>query len=167
MCQKAACRACVRHETPRLICAACVERKAVIGYEFRSRGTIRGWPLLHVCVGMDAVTLRPRIAKGIIAIGNIAVGGIAVGGVAVGLCALGGLGLGLLLAVGGAAVGLGLSIGGLAVGSVAIGGLAIGLAYAMGGGAFAPSVIDGLRCDETARSYFERLIGGGLPPSCR
>jgi hypothetical protein len=30
-------------------------------------------------MGVDAVTMRPRIARGIIAIGNIAVGGLAIG----------------------------------------------------------------------------------------
>ena len=82
------------------------------GFEYKSPTTIGGWPLVHVCSGFDPVTMRPRIAMGVVAIGNIAVGGLAIGGVACGVFAVGGVSLGLLLAVGGVALGLGLSIGG-------------------------------------------------------
>jgi hypothetical protein len=168
VCQKAVCRECVGRETPRIVCAACIERGAVIGFEYRSAATIGGWPLVHVCTGIDMVTMRPRVAKGVIAIGNMALGGIAIGGVAGGLITLGGLSLGLGVALGGAALGLGLSIGGLAVGSVAIGGAAIGFMYAVGGAAFAPAVVDGRLCDEAAREYFRQWAGGRwLPPHCR
>ena len=155
-------------ETPRLVCTACTERGGVIGYEYRSSATIGGWPLVHICMGIDAVTMRPRVAKGLIAIGNIAVGGLAIGGLSFGLLTIGGLSLGLVFALGGGAIGLGLSIGGLAIGSVAIGGAAIGFVYAMGGGASGPAVIDGLRCDEAAREFIERWLSAlPLPPSCR
>ena len=49
------------------------------------------------------------------------------------------------MAVGGAAMGLGLSIGGFAVGSIAIGGAAIGFVYAIGGVAIAPAAFDAAR----------------------
>jgi hypothetical protein len=76
------------------------------------------------------------------------------------------LSLGLLVALGGA-LGLGISLGGLAVGSVAVGGAAIGLTYAVGGGAFAPAIIDGVRCDPDAAEFVRRWLGSGiLPPSC-
>jgi hypothetical protein len=168
VCQKGVCRQCVAREAPRLICRTCADARAVYGFEYRSRTTVGGWPLVHVCTGVDPATLRPRIAKGVIAIGNVAVGGLALGGVACGLVALGGLAVGLGLAVGGAALGLGLSLGGLAVGSVAIGGAAIGFSYAIGGGAFGPAVIDGRRCDEAASEFVRRWLGtGALPPTCR
>jgi hypothetical protein len=139
----------------------------VVGYEYRSSASIGGWPLVHVCAGVDPLTMRPRIAKGIVAIGNISVGAVAVGGLALGLVAIGGGSLGLLFALGGAAIGLGLSIGGVAVGSVAIGGAAIGFIYAVGGGAFGPAIVDGTRCDEAAREFILRWIGRGvLPPHC-
>ena len=80
--------------------------------------TIGGWPLIHACAGIDPVTLRPRIARGVVAIGNIAVGIVAIGGVACGLFTLGGASIGCLLAIGGAALGLGVSVGGFAVGIV-------------------------------------------------
>jgi hypothetical protein len=168
VCQRGACRSCVGLEAPRLVCGVCVSRGTTLGYEYRSAAEIGGWPLVHICGGVDLVTNRPKVAKGVIAIGNIAVGGIAIGGVAVGLMTLGGLSLGLLAAVGGAALGIGLSVGGLAVGSVALGGAAFGVLYAIGGGAFGPAVIDGMRCDEAARQFVESWFGSGaLPPSCQ
>jgi hypothetical protein len=84
------------------------------GYEYKSSLTIAGWPLLHISGGMDPVTLRPRIARGIIAIGNVAVGILAIGGVACGLISIGGCSLGALAAVGGVAVGLLRAVGDVA-----------------------------------------------------
>jgi hypothetical protein len=103
------------------------------GYEYKSSLTIGGWPLVHICGGVDPRTLRLRVAKGVIAIGDIAVGVIAIGGVACGLFTIGGASLGALLAIGGAALGLGVSVGGFALGTIAIGGAAIGFGYASGG----------------------------------
>src|SRR6267378_3378342 len=99
-------------------------------------------------------------------IGNIAVGALAIGGLACGLFTLGGASIGLLVAVGGAALGLGVSVGGLAVGSIAVGGLAVGFVYAIGGGAFGPAAIDGRHCDEAARAFVRRWLDVALP-SCR
>lgn len=44
-------------------------------------------------MGIDPATMRPRIAKGIVAIGNVAVGGVAIAGLACGLVAVGGASL--------------------------------------------------------------------------
>ena len=71
-----------------------------------------------------------------------------------------------MLAVGGAALGLGLSIGGLAVGSIAIGGAAVGFSFAVGGGAVGPAVIDGRHCDEAARELVRRWLDV-TPAICR
>ncbi len=167
-CQKALCRDCVSREHPRLVCRACRERPAILGFEYRSSAAIGEWPLLHICAGVDPATLRPRVARGVIAIGNIAIGVVAFGGVAVGLATLGGASFGLLFAAGGAAIGAGLSVGGLAVGSVAIGGLAIGFRYAVGGGAFGPAIVDGVRCDPAAVEFVRRWLPSAvLPPYCR
>jgi hypothetical protein len=167
LCQKAVCRECVGREAPRIVCRTCTESGTVLGYEYKSSATIGGWPLLHVCMGIDPVTLRPKAAKGVIALGNVAIGGIAIGGLAVGLISIGGLSVGLACAIGGAAVGLGLSVGGFAVGSIAFGGAAFGFRYAIGGAAFGPSTIDGRHCDAAAREFVLRWIGpGALPPSC-
>ena len=167
-CQKAVCRACVGRDAPRLLCATCVERPAILGFEYRSAATIGGWPIIHICAGIDPITMRPRVAKGVIAVGNVAVGGIAIAGVAVGVVTLGGLSVGVLCAVGGAALGVGLSVGGLAIGSIAVGGAAIGFVHAIGGGALAPSVIDGRRCDAASVEFVRRWAGSFLlPPGCR
>src|SRR5262245_12787341 len=167
-CQKAMCRQCVGRETPRLVCRTCVDGRMVLGFEYRSSASIGDWPLVHICMGVNPATMRPRVAKGIIAIGNIAVGVIAVAGVSCGLVTVGGLSLGLLVALGGAAFGLGLSIGGLAVGSLAVGGVVYGFIHAVGGAAFGPSVIDGLSCDAGARDFILRWLGPGrLPPPCQ
>lgn len=168
VCQKAVCRECVGVDAPRLVCRACLQSRAVLGFEYRSRISVGGWPLVHICAGMDPITMRPKIAKGVVAIGNMAIGGIAVGGLACGLFAVGGASFGILLALGGAAVGFGCSAGGLAVGSVAFGGAAVGFVYAIGGGAVGPAIIDGRRCDPAALEFLRRWLGFiQLPPSCR
>lgn len=178
VCQKGICHDCVARPSPRLVCRDCAARPNLpgsgwygwpgygYGYEYKSSTTIAGWPLVHVCAGIDPLTMRPRMARGVIAIGNIAIGALAIGGLACGLFTVGGASLGLLLAVGGAAIGLGISVGGFAVGSIAIGGAAVGFMYAIGGGAFGPAVIDGRHCDEAARAFLSRWIDV-LPPVCR
>jgi hypothetical protein len=166
--QKAICRQCVGREAPRIACRSCIQHVGVVGFEYASSLTLGSWPLVHICMGMDRSTMRPRIADGVIAVRNIAVGGVAIGGIACGLLTLGGASIGILCARGGAALGLGLSIGGLAVGSVAVGGAAFGLVYAIGGAAFGPAIIDGRRCDEAARLFVERWLGEWMrPPTCR
>jgi hypothetical protein len=168
VCQKAVCRDCVGREMPRLVCRTCLEQRAGFGFDYRSEASFGGWPLIHVCTGFDPVTMRPRVAKGVVAIGNIAIGGVAIAGIALGLVSAGGLSIGLLFAVGGAALGLGFSIGGVAVGAVAVGGAAFGYLHALGGAAFAPSIIDGSRCDREAADFFRRWLGSSIiPPSCR
>lgn len=138
------------------------------GFDYKSSLTIGGWPLLHICSGVDPQTMRPRVASGVIAIGNIAVGVLAIGGLACGLFTVGGASLGLLAAIGGAAIGLGCSVGGFAVGSIAIGGFAIGFMRAVGGVALGPSVISALRCDQSALVYARRWLGAiSTPPGCR
>ena len=178
-CQKGVCHECVAQETPRLVCRTCAARGTAgygwmgwygggygYGYEYKSSMTIGGWPLVHVSSGIDPITMRLRVAKGIVAIGNVAVGVLAIGGVACGLFTVGGASIGLLAAVGGVALGLGVSVGGVAVGSVAIGGAALGFVYAIGGAAIGPAVIDGLHCDEAARDFAYRWLNM-RPPSCR
>jgi hypothetical protein len=168
ICQQAVCHSCVAVERPRIVCRTCLETRSTIGFEYRSAAAIGSWPLVHICSGIDPVTMRPRVAKGILAIGNISVGVVAIGGLACGLLTLGGASFGLLFALGGAAIGLGLSVGGFAAGSVAIGGMAVGLSYAIGGLAFGPAVADARHCDPAALDFFRRWVGTGmLPLRCR
>ncbi|HYM24079.1 MAG TPA: hypothetical protein VEU08_12760 [Vicinamibacterales bacterium] len=135
------------------------------GFDYKSSIAIGGWPLVHVATGVDPVTLRPRVARGVVAIGNVAVGAVAIGGAALGLVSVGGASIGLLFALGGLALGLGFSIGGLAIGSFAVGGAAIGFFYAVGGGAFAPASIDGRHCDQAVVDFARRWLGSF--PDCR
>ena len=115
----------------------------IFTYEYRSKREFFGLPLVHVVYGMgiNPLTGRIRVAKGIIAIGNIAVGGLAIGGLSLGILSIGGLALGLA-ALGGMAVGLMLALGGMAVGFIAIGGGALGY-YALGGGAWGAHALGG------------------------
>src|SRR5207249_3482918 len=118
LCQKGVCHQCVAQESPRLLCRQCAATGGRMagygwpgyGYEYKSSVTVGGWPLVHVCSGIDPLTMRPRIARGVVAIGNIAVGVLAIGGLACGVFTLGGGSVGLLFAIGGAALGLGLSV---------------------------------------------------------
>ena len=168
VCQKGACRDCIGRDAPRIVCRSCLEQRTIVGYEYRSSLAIGGWPLVHVAAGFDPVTMRPKVARGVIAIGNMAVGVVAIAGLSCGLVAVGGLSIGVLLALGGAAFGVGLSAGGFAFGSIAVGGVAIGLVHAIGGAALAPSVIDGARCDPDTAELVRRWLGSGtLPPPCQ
>lgn len=99
------------------------------GFEYKSKATVRGIPLVHINLG----GVIPRRAKGIIAIGDIAQGLIALGGISAGLVSIGGLSVGLV-SLGGLAIGLIAALGGGAVAPIACGGGAIGL-IAYGGGA--------------------------------
>lgn len=89
-------------------------------FEYKSKRTLLGLPLVHINYGFGL-----RWARGIIAIGNISTGFISLGGLSAGLLSLGGVSLGLLLALGGLAIG-GVAVGGLAVGLLAWGGVALG-----------------------------------------
>ena len=94
------------------------------GYEYKSKSTLFGLPLVHINIGFGM-----RRARGIIAIGVLARGLISIGLLSMGLLSTGLLSLGLLalgpFALGLAAVGA-VAIGGIAIGAVAIGAIALG-----------------------------------------
>ena len=75
-------------------------------FEYKSRRTLFGLPLVHVNVGRFCM---PR-ARGILAVGNVATGVFSLGFASAGLFSLGGASLGLF------------SLGGLALGLLAVGG---------------------------------------------
>ena len=100
-----------------------------IGFEYKSKQTIKGIPLIHINLG----GIVPRKAKGIIAIGDIAQGVIALGGICAGVVSIGGISAGLV-SIGGLAVGMIVALGGAAIAPIALGGLAIGV-VAVGGAA--------------------------------
>ena len=89
-------------------------------YEYTSRRTLWGLPLVHVNLGRGF-----RRAKGILAIGNVATGVLAVGGVALGPFSVGCVSIGLL-ALGAACLGL-IAAGAAAVGVLALGALSMGV----------------------------------------
>jgi hypothetical protein len=126
-------------------------------YEYVSKATLFGWPVLHVAQGIDPATGKPRVARGIIAVGDIAMGGLAIGGLAVGLIAVGGLGLGFF-ALGGMAVGA-FAAGGIGIGWYwAFGGIAVSLGYAIGGLALAPHTISGAGADPEVAMAIEKWL---------
>ena len=114
-------------------------------FEYKSKRTLCGMPLLHVTSGIDPTTGHKReahgffafgdsavgmfafggYARGCFACGGMAIGGVAIGGVSIGLISWGAFALSLLLAIGG------LSIGPVAAGGAALGWNAVG-AFAMG-----------------------------------
>jgi hypothetical protein len=109
------------------------------GHEFRSQAEFLGLPLIHITRGINPVTGRFRVARGITALGDIAVGGLVVGGVSFGVFSLGGVSLGLF-AIGGLVFG-GFAVGGIAIGAIAaIGGIAVSMNYALGGLAVTPQL---------------------------
>jgi hypothetical protein len=133
------------------------------GYEYRSKTTVFGWPLVHIATGMDPMTGKKRIAKGIIAMGDVAIGvvacggcafgGFALGGLAIGVFSIAGMAIGLLAAFGGGAIG-GIAVGGGAFGVIAVGGGAVGY-YATGGGAYGIHPLGGNVQDPVAKEFFE------------
>jgi len=132
------------------------------GYEYRSKTTIFGVPLMHINAGFDPVTGERRVAKGIlalgdraygvIALGRTALGGIACGGFSAGLVAVGGCSTGLITA-GGIGLALLLSFAGISVAPVALGGLAVGY-YSMGGVALGPHALSRYGQDPLAEKFF-------------
>ena len=89
-------------------------------FEFRSKEEINGWPLIHMNIGTDPDTGRPRVAKGVVAIGNIAFGIVSIGVAAFGVVTLAVFGLGVV------------SLASLAIGIIALGAVALGYEYALG-----------------------------------
>jgi predicted Ser/Thr protein kinase len=107
------------------------EASRKLGYEYRSKATLFGWPLLHVAIGVNPATGRKRSARGIIAVGTSPRGLIAFGDEAVGVIACGIFGCGVV------------SLSVIAVGMFACGSVAVALVFAMGGMAIAPVAMGG------------------------
>ncbi len=105
-------------------------------WEYRSKRTLFGVPLVHINCGRGL-----RVARGIVAVGNFSLGLVSVGCFSAGLFSFGAISLGLLLSLGGVAAGC-LAFGGIAVGVVALGACAVGV-YAAGAAAAASSVAVG------------------------
>ena len=126
-----------------------------LSYEYRSKTTLFGWPLLHVAIGVNPATGRKRSARAIIAVGTAPRGFVAFGDKAVGVIACGIFGYGVvsfsviavgIFSCGSVAAGLVFAMGGMAIAPVAMGGLAFGWfasgAIAWGRHALAPNAYD-------------------------
>ena len=115
-------------------------------YEYKSKKTLFGLPLIHINIGRGI-----RKAKGIIAIGNISCGIISLGFVSLGVLSFGLISMGLfslavlsialILAVGTISIGT-FSIGAISIGVFSLGALSIGK-YAIGASAIASDIAIG------------------------
>lgn len=141
---------------------------------YKTKITIWGLPLFHICGGWDSQNDKPMTARGIIAIGpfcrgiinigcicigiiNIAALGIGIlslGCISFGVISCGVLSIGLLFSLGGGAIGAA-TIGGVAIGIIAIGGVCIGY-YTMGYRCFGKYVIDTTTRSQKAIDFFIR-----------
>lgn len=127
-------------------------------YEYKSKRSWHGLPLVHVNCGIGK-----HRAKGVIAIGNVSCGIISIGLASVGVVSVGIASIGLLVLA--SVVGLGLAIHGTIVaGLFAFGGVAAGL-FAFGGVAVGWVTFGGLSCGAYAiggASYASEIAFGGL-----
>lgn len=96
-------------------------RSARWAYEYKSKRTLFGLPLVHINCGFGL-----KRAKGIIAIGTISTGLLSLGLLSVGLLSIGFLGLGLIT-LASVAVGLLFALGAVSIGTIAVGAVAIGI----------------------------------------
>jgi hypothetical protein len=136
--QAATCPGCGHPLRPEAELRRSVGTRFYWGYEYKSKATIWGMPLVHIAQGFTPEG-RFRVAKGFIAIGNVAIGVFAIGGAAVGVFAIAGAGLGVI-SMAGIALGIYCAVGGTAVGYIAIGGIAVGI-YSVGGLCLGPHTI--------------------------
>ena len=99
-------------------------------FEYKSRRTVRGIPLVHVNIGLHrrahGIVAIGLAARGVLSIGLASVGVLSLGLCSAGILSLGILSVGLLMAVGSIALGA-IAVGAVAVGILAIGALAVGL----------------------------------------
>ncbi len=129
---------------------------------YRTRGALFGLPLVHIATGrIEQGRYTRGVARGWIAVGDISFGVIvSLGGLAVGGIAIGGLGVGVLslaglalgvYALGGGAIGVTACGGGALAWEAALGGLAVARNYAEGGLAIARHAND-----QVASEFFQR-----------
>lgn len=111
-------------------------------YEYKSRRTLFGLPLVHINIGRWFPGQKLHRARGVLAIGTAASGIFALGVLSSGIFSIGVLSAGIL-SLGAVAAGLLLACGGLSVGAIAIGGFALGF-FAVGGCAMGIYSIGGL-----------------------
>lgn len=116
------CRSCPWRDVRRTVDEAIRAHPAHWEYEYKSRRTLWGMPLVHIHLARNRLNVR---AHGVLAIGNCASGVVSVGLFSRGLLSAGLFSLGLVSA-GVLSVGL-VSLGNAAVGALALGNVAVGL----------------------------------------
>ena len=84
------CPQCLRQVSPQaLSCPQCGEpitqQRFFIGYEWKSKFAIKGFPLIHITLGRDQKSGKLLVSKGIIAIGQFGVGVITIAQFGIGL----------------------------------------------------------------------------------
>lgn len=128
------------------------------GFEWKSRATFYGYPVIHIAFGRDAQN-RQRVAKGIIAIGQFAIGLITFAQFGIGiLFGFGQFVLGATCA-GQIAIGVLFGAGQVATGYIAIGQFALGY-YALAQMGFARYLWGPGRKDIEAIDFFRSLYEG-------
>ncbi len=126
------------------------------GFEWTSRTTLYGYPLVHIAFGRDAQR-KFRVAKGIVAIGQFGLGVITIAQFGIGL--LFGFGQFMLAptAVAQFAIGLLFGLGQFATGYVAIGQFALGV-YALAQMGFAEHLWSMKHKDPEAVEFFRGIL---------
>lgn len=115
-------------------------------YEYKSKRTFHGIPIVHINIGRGLYKAKGliaigNIAKGLISIGNISMGLLSFGAVSIGIFSLGAFSIGILTSLGAISIGT-IAIGGLSIGILSIGGCAIGI-YSIGGCTIASKIAAG------------------------
>lgn len=126
------------------------------GFEWKSKTTLYGFPLIHIATGRDAKN-RVRVAKGIIAIGQYAIGFITVAQFGIGI--LFGLGQFMvgIVCIAQFAGGVLFGLGQFATGYAAIGQFALGY-YAIAQIGFARYLWSVSHKDPEALEFFRNLL---------
>lgn len=147
----------------------------IFDYEYKSKKTVGGVPLVHICIGKTA---KGIIAIGFRSVGVVSIGLLPIGLLSFGLLALGFIGIGVFFGIGffgfgafalgllsGGAISVGIvsfgavsfgvmSCGAVAIGQFAVGALAKGHYFAFGDNAAAMVAIGATKAEGTLYTYF-------------
>lgn len=127
------------------------------GYEWKTKATVFGLPLVHIAIGRDQKTGKLLVAKGIIAIGQFTIGIISFGQFSVGaLVGFGQFSAGIF-SVAQFAVGVLFGLGQFALGLTAIGQFAVGK-YVLAQFGYGKYVWSSMIQNITALEYFKNFL---------
>jgi len=134
--------------------AACEATRSACGFEWKTRASLFGLPLICVSYGRDSQG-RTRIARGWLAVGQFAFGGIAIGQFGAGIVAIGQFVAGIL-SCGQLALGILMAVGQISCGVFAIGQIVVGI-YGVGQIGWAKYLWCEWRTDMEAVSMFSTI----------